>query len=123
MFPNKTARSIVPIDIISENVRPWCFSGKLCLKSALSEAASDSIGNTLDSHHLIWKAREDFRSDLQDRAVQSVFRTYFEEYSSIGGPLATNDFTECVCMGVSSVLRSGTDAGKMVGQNRYGGLL
>ena len=84
---------------------------------------SGFIGNTFDSHHLIWKAREDFRPDLQDRAVQSVFRTYFEEYSSIGGPLATNDFTECVCMGVSSVLRSGTDAGKMVGQNRYGGLL
>ena len=34
------------------------------------------IGNTLDSHRLIWKAMDEGRLDLQDRVVESVFREY-----------------------------------------------
>jgi len=43
-----------------------------------------SIGNTLDSHRLIWKAREEGGSELQDKMVESLFRAYFEEEQSLG---------------------------------------
>lgn len=42
------------------------------------------VGNTLDSHRLIWKAREIGGSDLQDKVVDQLFRAYFEENESLG---------------------------------------
>eukprot|EP00566_Odontella_aurita_P028759 CAMPEP_0113592304 /NCGR_PEP_ID=MMETSP0015_2-20120614/37759_1 /TAXON_ID=2838 /ORGANISM="Odontella" /LENGTH=144 /DNA_ID=CAMNT_0000498799 /DNA_START=319 /DNA_END=753 /DNA_ORIENTATION=+ /assembly_acc=CAM_ASM_000160 len=42
------------------------------------------VGNTFDSHRLIWKAREEGGSELQDRVVESVFKAYFEEEKSLG---------------------------------------
>mmetsp|Transcript_16202 Transcript_16202/g.19172 ORF Transcript_16202/g.19172 Transcript_16202/m.19172 type:complete len:156 (+) Transcript_16202:260-727(+) len=43
-----------------------------------------SIGNTLQSHRFIWKARELGGSDLQDAMVESLFKAYFEEEKSLG---------------------------------------
>ena len=73
---------------------------------------SGFIGNTLDSHCLIWKAMDEGRSDLQDRVLESIFRAHFEEYNSLGGPLVLNYCTERVCMGVILVLRDRNDAGQ-----------
>lgn len=42
------------------------------------------VGNTLDSHRLIWKAREVGGSELQDKVVESLFKAYFEENKSLG---------------------------------------
>jgi predicted DsbA family dithiol-disulfide isomerase len=42
------------------------------------------IGNTFNSHRLIWKAREEGGSDLQDKVVESLFKAYFEENKSLG---------------------------------------
>jgi len=41
-------------------------------------------GNTFDSHRLIWKAREEGGSALQDKVVESLFKAYFEEEKSMG---------------------------------------
>jgi len=41
-------------------------------------------GNTFDSHRLIWRAREDGGSELQDRVVESLFKAYFEDEQSMG---------------------------------------
>jgi len=73
---------------------------------------SGFIGNTLDSHRLIWKAREEGGSDLQDRVVESVFKAYFEEEKSLGEPSVLKECAERAGMDVSSVLRDGTDAGR-----------
>ena len=43
-----------------------------------------SVGNTFDSHRLIWKAREVGGSELQDKVVESIFKAYFEENKSLG---------------------------------------
>lgn len=43
-----------------------------------------SIGNTFESHRLIWKAREVGGSELQDKMVESLFKAYFEEEKSLG---------------------------------------
>ncbi|KAL7524555.1 hypothetical protein ACHAXR_000622, partial [Thalassiosira sp. AJA248-18] len=42
------------------------------------------VGNTLDSHRLIWKAREVGGSELQDKVVEQLFKAYFEENKSLG---------------------------------------
>ncbi|KAL3826840.1 hypothetical protein ACHAXA_005682 [Cyclostephanos tholiformis] len=42
------------------------------------------VGNTFNSHRLIWKAREVGGSELQDKVVQQIFRAYFEENKSLG---------------------------------------
>ena len=70
------------------------------------------IGNTLDSHRLIWKAMDEGRLDLQDRVVESVFKAYFEEEKSLGEPSVLKECAERAGMDVSSVLRDGTDAGR-----------
>lgn len=51
-----------------------------------------SIGNTMDSHRLIWKAREEGGSVLQDKMVESLFRAYFENEQSLG---ETNVLKQC----------------------------
>jgi len=42
------------------------------------------IGNTFNSHRLIWKAREVGGSNLQEKVVESLFKAYFEENKSLG---------------------------------------
>jgi predicted DsbA family dithiol-disulfide isomerase len=42
-----------------------------------------TVGNTLDSHRLIWLAREVGGSELQDKVVESLFKAYFEDNKSI----------------------------------------
>lgn len=42
------------------------------------------VGNTLDSHRLIWKAREVGGLELQDKVVESLFKAYFEDSESLG---------------------------------------
>jgi predicted DsbA family dithiol-disulfide isomerase len=44
------------------------------------------IGNTFDSHRLIWMAREVGGSELQDRVVEALFTAYFEQEKSLGEP-------------------------------------
>ena len=44
------------------------------------------IGNTLDSHRFIWKARELGGKDLQDKMVEALFAAYFEQEKSLGDP-------------------------------------
>jgi len=38
-----------------------------------------NVGNTFDSHRLIWYARKVGGSEAQDKIVESVFKAYFEE--------------------------------------------
>ena len=42
-----------------------------------------NIGNTLDSHRFIWKAREIGGSALQDKLVDALFAAYFENEQSL----------------------------------------
>lgn len=42
------------------------------------------IGNTFDSHRLIWKARQQGGSALQNTVVENLFRAYFEEEKNVG---------------------------------------
>ena len=43
-----------------------------------------SVGNTSDSHRLIWYAREKGGSELQDCMVEELFRAYFTQEKSLG---------------------------------------
>ena len=38
-----------------------------------------NVGNTFDSHRLVWYAFEKGGSDLQDKVIESLFKAYFEE--------------------------------------------
>ena len=42
-----------------------------------------TVGNTFDSHRLIWLAREVGGSELQDSVVERLFKAYFVENKSI----------------------------------------
>ena len=42
------------------------------------------VGNTFDSHRLIWKAYSYGGSNLQDKVVNQLFISYFEENKSLG---------------------------------------
>mmetsp|Transcript_5327 Transcript_5327/g.7835 ORF Transcript_5327/g.7835 Transcript_5327/m.7835 type:complete len:162 (+) Transcript_5327:402-887(+) len=42
------------------------------------------IGNTFDSHRLIWYARSVGGSSLQDKMVEALFQAYFENEQSLG---------------------------------------
>ena len=42
------------------------------------------VGNTFDSHRMIYQAREQGGSELQDKVVESLFKAYFEEEKSLG---------------------------------------
>jgi len=42
------------------------------------------VGNTFDSHRLIWAAREEGGSALQDKVVEELFKAYFERNESLG---------------------------------------
>merc|ERR1719362_2795744 len=57
-------------------------------QTGLSEGIAFSYGgftgNTFESHRLIWKAKEDGGSELQDKVIESLFKAYFEEEQSMG---------------------------------------
>ena len=53
-----------------------------------------SIGNTLDSHRFLWKAREVGGSELQDKMVESLFSAYFENAKSLGEPEVLKECAE-----------------------------
>jgi len=42
------------------------------------------VGNTFDSHRLIWKAREVGGSELQDKVIEQLFHAYFVDNESLG---------------------------------------
>ena len=44
--------------------------------------------------------------------MESIFRAYFEEKESLGGPLVLKECAERTGMDASLVLRNGTDAGR-----------
>ena len=43
-----------------------------------------NIGNTFDSHRLIWKSRTTGGSTLQNSIVEELFKAYFEREQSLG---------------------------------------
>jgi predicted DsbA family dithiol-disulfide isomerase len=63
-----------------------------------------SIGNTFDSHRLIWKAHEEGGSALQDKVVESLFKAYFEEEKSLGEKSVLRDCASRAGMDASSLL-------------------
>lgn len=42
-----------------------------------------TVGNTLDSHRLIWLAEKVGGSEMQDKVVESIFKAYFTDNKSI----------------------------------------
>lgn len=50
----------------------------------ISFSYGGSVGNSFNSHRLIWKAREEGGSELQNKMVNEIFRAYFEEEKSLG---------------------------------------
>lgn len=50
----------------------------------ISFSYGGSVGNSFDSHRLIWKAREEGGSELQNQMVDAIFQAYFEEEKSLG---------------------------------------
>ena len=50
----------------------------------ISFSYGGSVGNSFNSHRLIWKAREEGGSELQDIMVNEIFHAYFEEEKSLG---------------------------------------
>uniref|UniRef100_A0A7S2GZG4 DSBA-like thioredoxin domain-containing protein n=1 Tax=Helicotheca tamesis TaxID=374047 RepID=A0A7S2GZG4_9STRA len=62
------------------------------------------VGNTFDSHRLIWKAREDGGSDLQDKMVESLFKAYFEDEKSLGEDQVLKECCEEVFGNTSTIM-------------------
>lgn len=62
------------------------------------------VGNTFDSHRLIWKAREEGGSELQDQVVESLFKAYFEEEKSLGEHAVLKECAERAGMDATSLL-------------------
>lgn len=69
-------------------------------------------GNTLDSHRVIWKAREDGGSLLQDKVVESLFKAYFEEEQSLGEPSVLINCAERAGMDASTIFEGDDNIGK-----------
>lgn len=69
------------------------------------------VGNTFNSHRLIWRAREDGGSALQDKVVESVFRAYFEEEKSLGEASVLRDCAERAGMDTASTVLDDESAG------------
>jgi predicted DsbA family dithiol-disulfide isomerase len=61
------------------------------------------IGNTLDSHRLIWKAREMGGSALQDKMVEAIFKAYFEQEKSLGDAQVLRECAQLAGMPVDEV--------------------
>jgi len=62
------------------------------------------IGNTFDSHRLIWKAYEEGGSKLQDKVVESLFKAYFEDEKSLGERSILKECAETAGMDASRFL-------------------
>ena len=62
------------------------------------------VANTLDSHRLIWYARERGGSELQDRMVEELFRAYFTQEKSLGEREVLAECAVAVGVDVSGVL-------------------
>lgn len=48
-------------------------------KVGISFSYGGNLGNTFNSHRVIWKAREEGGAVLQDKVVESLFKAYFEQ--------------------------------------------
>mmetsp|Transcript_52019 Transcript_52019/g.77086 ORF Transcript_52019/g.77086 Transcript_52019/m.77086 type:complete len:154 (+) Transcript_52019:376-837(+) len=70
------------------------------------------IGNTFNSHRLIWKAREEGGSELQDKVVESIFKAYFEEEKSLGENSVLKACAERAGMDATSLLAEESMIGK-----------
>lgn len=53
-------------------------------ENGISFSYGGFVGNSFNSHRLIWKAREEGGSELQNKMVNEIFRAYFEEEKSLG---------------------------------------
>lgn len=69
-------------------------------------------GNTFDSHRLIWKARNDGGSMLQDKVVESLFKAYFEEEQSMGEESVLIKCAERAGMDASTIFKGEGNIGK-----------
>lgn len=76
----------------------------------ISFSYGGSIGNSFNSHRLIWKAREDGGSELQGKVVDELFRAYFEEEKSLG---VLSNLAECA-------ERAGIDASELLADPSMG---
>ena len=70
-----------------------------------------SVGNTSDSHRLIWYGREQGGSELQNRLVEELFRAYFTQEKSLGEHEVLTDCAAKVGLDVSGVLSDGSRIG------------
>ena len=70
------------------------------------------IGNTFNSHRLIWKAREVGGSDLQEKVVESLFKAYFEENRSLGEQTVLEDCASRAGYSDSTEFLSNSELGK-----------
>mmetsp|Transcript_11089 Transcript_11089/g.19351 ORF Transcript_11089/g.19351 Transcript_11089/m.19351 type:complete len:153 (-) Transcript_11089:119-577(-) len=71
-----------------------------------------NVGNTFDSHRLIWKAREEGGAELQDKVVNEVFRAYFEENKSLGERSVLEECAEKAGLTRSSDFLSDSQSGE-----------
>mmetsp|Transcript_9775 Transcript_9775/g.17596 ORF Transcript_9775/g.17596 Transcript_9775/m.17596 type:complete len:153 (+) Transcript_9775:417-875(+) len=69
------------------------------------------VGNTFDSHRLIWKAREVGGSELQDKVVEQVFQAYFEENKSLGEQAVLEECASKAGLAQSSDFLSNSELG------------
>lgn len=70
------------------------------------------IGNTFNSHRLIWKAREVGGSYLQEKVVESLFKAYFEENKSLGEQTVLEECANRAGYTDSSAFLSNSELGK-----------
>jgi len=70
-----------------------------------------STANTFDSHRLIWKAREEGGSMLQNKLVEILFKAYFEEEKCIGEQSVLMNCAEKAGMDATEMFQN-TDIGK-----------
>lgn len=72
-----------------------------------------TVGNTFDSHRLIWLAREVGGSEMQNNVVERLFKAYFVENQSIEMKEVLQDCAEDVGLGDKcNELWEDDDAGK-----------
>ena len=79
--------------------------------NGISFSYGGSVGNTLDSHRLIWYARERGGSELQDRMVEQLFLAYFTEEKNLGNHEILKDCAAKAGLDASDVLADGSSIG------------
>jgi len=70
------------------------------------------VGNTFDSHRLIWKAREEGGSELQDKLVEQMFQAYFTENKSLGERTVLEECASKAGLALSSSVDFFSDSNK-----------